>query len=148
MVDLCFKITHLFGVWMPGCFTEQRCGKRWDNKVKKKKKAKWRGRRGEQIRWKGPWEGCANLFFLAAFHKVRLFLCEQGQIISQWVEQRQFSLTVRLRSGVFWDRPLCMLIITKATKIKGNRSSRESNFALPYNKTGIKMYHHRTSAKD
>ena len=25
--ELMFQNNHFFGIWMPGCFTEQRCGK-------------------------------------------------------------------------------------------------------------------------
>ena len=34
----------------------------------------------------------------------------------QGSEQRHFSLTVRQRGRILWGRPLCIIIITKATK--------------------------------
>ena len=55
------------------------------------------------------WKGCVNLLY-SQVGRVRLSL---------WAEQRHF--TIRRRNRVFWDMPLCMIVITKAIKSKSKK---------------------------
>ena len=87
------------GVWRPSSFTDQRWG-RWGNKVKR-----------PLILQISP--GMASLRQADVLIPVFLLLTR-----GQGSKQRKVSLAARQKGRILWGRPLCVIIITKATERK------------------------------
>ena len=54
----------------------------------------------------------------------------------QCSEQRHSSLAVRQRGKILWGKPLCVIIITKATGSRSNSSNTESELTYPCHRLG------------
>ena len=93
-------INHLMGVRMPVSFIAQRGA--GDEEVK------WKGHKFCKcpLEWPASGRGCVNFFFLATIHRWAGSDC------------LPLSWTIQAEGRVPWGRPLCMIIITKATKSK------------------------------
>ena len=99
---------------MPSSFTDQRWG-RWGNKVKR-----------PLILQISP--GMASL--RQGDVLIPVFLLLTG---GQGSKQREVSLAVRQKGRILWGRPLCVIIITKATERKSKKQFQHgvrSDFSL------------------
>ena len=103
-----------YGVWRPSSFTDQRWG-RWGNKVKR-----------PLILQISP--GMASLRQGDVLIPVFLLLTR-----GQGSKQREVSLAVRQKGRILWGRPLCVIIITKATERKSKKQFQRGvkNWFLP-----------------
>ena len=142
------QINHLTGVWMPGCFID----KRERTKEELKSKGRRRGRFSGEVKWESlqSWKTFPREW--KPFWRGILLLSPggQGQIISPWAEQRDFSL----RSGrgigtskqaIEYDYIVSEVMKSKSKKqfstwsqnwLSSSNKMKEPHFTFPGNRHG------------